>query len=420
MCKIPEPLQLLRQIRDLILQFLQRAICLKFFYCCKCSHTTERIARVCVPVKKRLHLRIIAQKGIVNLIRSECRRNRKIPPGKTFAQTEDIGCDIFVFAGKHLSSPAKSRSDLIHNQKHIVFVAQLSRVFEIARRMHEHAPRALHERFHDKSREAIRVFGDDLFQSAKTGFVTRPIAVFTSVRMRNRCGNRRKKQRAIHAVKMRDTTHADCAHRIAVIALCQMKKRVLFTTRMRALLPVLKRHLNGNFNRGRATIRIKNPAETSRRDLHQLLRKLNSGNIGQPQQRTVRHAAELLANSTVNFRNAMPMHIAPHRRKAIEIAIAVDIYEINTIAVRYNNGVLIRILLHLRERMPDNRAVDIFQMVFLLIIHRSSPIAHRRTNLPRNAGTTQFPDHAIVDKMHKRCAISKNEKDRKRKKFEAV
>ena len=369
MCQIPEPLQLLREIRDLGLQFLQRAICLKFLYRRKRSRTTERIARVRMPVKKRLHLRIIAQKGIVNLIRRQRRRHRKIPPGQPLSQAEQIGRDIFVFTGKHLARPTKTRSDLIHNQKHIVSLAQLSRVFEKTRRMHKHAPCPLHERFHDKSCEAVRVFGNNFLQRIKTRPITHPVAVFTPVRMRNGCGNRRKKQRPIHLVKMRDPPHAHRANRIAVIALRQVKKAILLSTRMRPLLPVLKRHLNRNFNRSRATIRIKNPAETPRRNLHQLLRKLNSRNIGQAQQRAMRHAVELRANSPVNLRNAMPIHIAPHRRKAIEIAIAVNIYEINTIAVRNNNGVLIRIISHLRKRMPDNRAVNILHKAFLLIGH---------------------------------------------------
>ena len=207
-----------------------------------------------MPVKKRLHLRIIAQKGIVNLIRRQRSRHRKIPPGKPLAQAEQIRRDIFVFTGKHLAGATKTRSDLIRNQKHIVPIAQLSRVFEKSRRMHKHAARALHERFHDKSREAIRVFGKSLLQGVKTRPITCPIAVFTSVGMGDGRGNRRKKQRAIHTVKMRDPPHAHRANRIAVIALRQMKKRVLLSTRMCPLLPVLKRHLNRNFNRSRPTI----------------------------------------------------------------------------------------------------------------------------------------------------------------------
>ena len=164
---------------------------------------------------------------------------------------------------------------------------------------------------------------------------------------------------------MRDAPDADRADGIAVIAVRQVEKRGFLRARILALLPVLKGHLDGDFHGCRAAVRIENPREARRREFYEFFRELNRRDIGQTQQGAVRDPVELAANRAVDFRNAMPMHIAPHGRKSVEIAIAVYVFEIDALAARDDDGFFPRVVLHLRKGMPNCGAVEAFEVAFL-------------------------------------------------------
>jgi hypothetical protein len=78
-----------------------------------------------------------------------------------------------------------------------------------------------------------------------------------------------------------------------------------------ALLPVLKRHLEGDLRRGRARVAVEDAAEARRRELDQAGRELGGRGMGEPEHGRVGDPIELLANRRVDQRMTVAVHVAP-------------------------------------------------------------------------------------------------------------
>src|SRR5262245_26818690 len=120
-------------------------------------------------------------------------------------------------------------------------------------------------------------------------------------------------------MKELDVADTDGADSVAVVGQFQMKKSIFCSGLWVALLPVLDRHFEGDFNRRRPIVGIKYPLQTFRRDLNQGLSESDRRWIGQSEQRGVRNVAELLLDGSVERRMTVPMEIDPDGRDRIEI-----------------------------------------------------------------------------------------------------
>ena len=65
-----------------------------------------------------------------------------------------------MFAGEHLPGPAEAGRDLIGDHQDIVLGAEFPDLFQISRRLHEHACRALDQGLDDEGRGLMAIFLD--------------------------------------------------------------------------------------------------------------------------------------------------------------------------------------------------------------------------------------------------------------------
>ncbi len=77
----------------------------------------------------------------------------------------------------------------------------------------------------------------------------------------------------------------------------------------------------------------------------------------------VRHFVELRADGGVDRRMTMTVDVAPQAARTVDIAAAVDVDQFAAFGPFDNKRLVFR---HLREGMPDDRAVPIAQIVALL------------------------------------------------------
>ena len=79
--------------------------------------------------------------------------------------------------------------------------------------------------------------------------------------------------------------------------------------------------------------------------------------VRQGEHRRVCDPLELVVHGLVDQRVAVPMDVAPQRRNAIEIPLAVDVDQLETVASADDGKTLIPPRLHRREGMPQVLAI---------------------------------------------------------------
>ena len=148
--------------------------------------------------------------------------------------------------------------------------------------------------------------------------------------------------------------HADRPQRIAVIGLAQGHVTGLLRLGVRPLPPILKGHLQRDFH-GRGPVVAEEDVPQARRgQIDQPLGQQDGRGVRGAEVRDVGHAVELGADGRVDARMPMTVDIAPQAADRVEIAAAVDIEDVAAFAALQNERL---ILGHLREGMPDQRAV---------------------------------------------------------------
>ena len=162
--------------------------------------------------------------------------------------------------------------------------------------------------------------------------------------------NRLKRQRRENRREAVDPADGDGTEGVAVIGLADRDELRPPLARRIGLEPVLEGHLQGRFDGARAVAREKHLLQARRRYLHQPPGKLDRGRIGEAEVRCVGHPAGLGEQRRIEARMAVAVDVAPHARRAVEIAAAVAINEGAALAPLDEKRL---VFLHLRERMPD-------------------------------------------------------------------
>jgi hypothetical protein len=214
--------------------------------------------------------------------------------------------------------------------------AQLAHRPQVARRVHDHPGRALHERLHDDRGDPVAV----LFEDAR--HVGR-VAGLGHVRV--------EQQRAKERVEEVDAADRHRAQRVAVVAHAQADE--LVALRLAAVLEVLEGHLQRDLGRRRAVVGEEDAVQPRRRDPDQPLRQLDRAGVAEAEHRRVRDAVELRLHGCVDRRMAMPEHVAPQRRDAVDVGVAVGVEEQRALATLDDRRVLGLPAAHLREGVPD-------------------------------------------------------------------
>src|SRR5579872_65850 len=96
---------------------------------------------------------VLVVERAVDGLRSDNGRQWEVAGGQTFRQTNEIGTNAGLLAGKESPGAAKSYGDLIGDEQNVVSIARLAEQLKIDRMVHAHARRTLHQRlYHDGGR----------------------------------------------------------------------------------------------------------------------------------------------------------------------------------------------------------------------------------------------------------------------------
>ena len=163
----------------------------------------------------------------------------------------------------------------------------------------------------------------------------------------------RKQQRLESRMKQLDVADAHRADRIAVIGQLEMEKGVFGPGFRMALLPVLHRHLQRDFHRRRAIVRIKHTRQPFGAMPNEFTRQLYRRRIGKTEQRGVGDFLELRLERTVERRMPMTVQIDPDGRRAIEIFSPFRIDEVGALAALNDERFFLFPFLHLGKGMPE-------------------------------------------------------------------
>ena len=127
-----------------------------------------------------------------------------------------------------------------------------------------------------------------------------------------------------------------------------------------ALLPILKRHFQRDFDRRRTVAGEEDVIEIAGREIRQPLGQPNCRVAPHAQRRAMGHAIELLANRGVDSRMMVAVDVAPHAAGAVEILAAVDVDQPAAFGPRDDERLVLR---HLREGMPMVAAIPVDELV---------------------------------------------------------
>ena len=90
--------------------------------------------------------------------------------------------------------------------------------------------------------------------------------------------------------------------------------------------------------------------------------------MGDPQQGAVGHLRQLRGEGLVQFPAPVPVEIGPQGRDPIQVAVAVEVIEVNPFPPADNQGDFFPEALHLGERMPDMLPVPLLKSLGVVTI----------------------------------------------------
>ncbi len=333
------------QQRDLRRERLERALPLEHGERRQRSGAGEWVARVRVTVEERPQLLVVAQERLVDALGRERRGERHVAAGQPLRDAHEVRRDVLLLAGEHRAGTPEAGRDLVADEQHVVLVAQRAHVAQVAVRVREDARRALHERLDDDRRDATGVLAQQRGHRLHVAGLGLPGI---------------EQQRAEARMEEVDAADGDRSDRVAVVRVAQADEAVALGHA--AMAPVLEGHLQGDLAGRRAVVGVEDALQAARSDLHEPVGELDRARMREAEHRRVRHAGELVAHGAVDRRMAVAVDVAPQRRDAVEIAVAVRVVERATLGALDDQRLLLAPALLLGERVPERPLVDRYKL----------------------------------------------------------
>ena len=237
--------------------------------------------------------------------------------------------------------------------------------------MHQDAAGGLHQWLHDDCGNGIPLLCQQLLQPVKSlrsgcrlaaGVGSRP-AVGSGREPSGQPGGRQpdclKRKRRKHRGESIDATDSDRPQRVAVIGLTEGDVAGAWPLPpCPGLQMVLKGDLEGGLGGRRAVAGKEHLRETRRYDLDQPPGQFHRGGVGEAEVGRVGNEAQLPADGSVEPRMAVAMDVAPHAGRAVDVAVARRIKQVDPLAPLDQQWL---VLGHLGEGMPDMLPIPGFQ-----------------------------------------------------------
>ena len=232
-------------------------------------------------------------------------------------------------------------------------VSQRMQGAQVLRRVHPHARRALDERLDDERGERRSLggerplrFGD---RGRQCGARVEPLLPAKDVRRRQAHG---RPDRVRHeAMKCLRVADPDRAQRVAMIRFHQ--RREARAPCVAAELVVLQGDPERDFDRRRSGVGVEDAGQSRWNDRRELVRELDRRRARETEKRRVRDATRLRPERLVERGVAMPVHVAPQRRYAIQVSSPAGIDQPAPVALDDDERILVEPVAHLGERMPQ-------------------------------------------------------------------
>ena len=236
-------------------------------------------------------------------------------------------------------------------------VAGLAEHREISGMVHAHRARALHERLDDDGRDLVRVRGERaLHLGEHPPAVGLPaVARLAQVAVGRGHGDHVHQERLVHLLVELDVADRERAERLAVIAVRERDEAPLL--RAAEVLPVVKGHLDGDFDGRRAVVRIEATGEACGQQPDERFRQLEDRRVRESREQDVLEPPELFDDRGIDARIRMAEQVDPPGADAVEIAPALEILQPDAFAARDRNERQPLVVLHLRAGMPDDGQV---------------------------------------------------------------
>ncbi len=332
----------------------------------------QRIAAVGVTVEEGPALGIFSQEGPPDFLARQGDGQGQVAAGQPLGQAEKIRSDLLVLAGEHPPGAAAADGHFVGDQQHVVLPRQFPHAAKIAGRVHHHAGGGLHQGLDDHGGDPpvfhaehtlqfFQVIGGQFFGWHAGG---RAIGVGHGQT------ERLEQQRPEHGVKPLHPADAHAPQRIAVVGVAEGQVAGLFRPRLGPLPPILEGHLEGHFHGRGAVVGEEHVGQPRRRQIDQPPGELDGLGVRRAQVGDVGDAVELPAEGRIQPRVPMAVDIAPQAADAVDIGVAVDVEEQAALGALEHQRL---VLGHLREGVPDQRAVPCLELLGRRLGHHFIP-----------------------------------------------
>ena len=326
----------------------------------------ERVGHVARPVHQRL-LGIVRPERVEHFFRRDGRRQRQRAAGERLRQRDDVGRDAGRLAGEHRAGAAEAGEHLVEDQQHVVFVGERAQALEHGCVVEFHAAGALHQRLDDNAGDGVGALGEQLVERRRLRIVVRQI---DDVMLRQQAGEQR-----VHAAF--GVAHRHGAGGVAVIAALEGDE--LPAPLHAAIDPVLRRHLERDFDRDRTGVGKEHAAEIARQQRGQPPRQRQRRLMRQPAEHHMRHLLELLGHRVPYVRLVIAVAGGPPAGDAVDQFAAVGQHDAR--ALRAHHRQRRRCGLHLGIGQPDvleAGRIPVGRFVFFAGIARHLALSYTR------------------------------------------
>ena len=349
------------EVADLRLQLCQRILVLENFQTRQSGSAPERVAAVAVPVKKRPHLRVIAEECLENPFCGQRGGQRHCAPGQALGEGQKVREHAFVLAGEHLSGATEAGHHLVEDQEHAVPVAPRAQFAQHSLGPLPHARCTLDQRLDDHPSQRT--------DGLAIEFLHRRHSTQTHDR-KLQCGK----------TVMERTDAAKTRGPCGVSMVGVLKRGKPASLGMTSKLVELDCHLQSNLDRSGSVIGEKNARKSLLwKKPDQLLRQADRRLVGKAEKRAVRELGGLVADGCDHARMGVTVDIRPDGAVAVEILSPLNVDQPAAAPLDQDHRLMPRSapVPHLREGMPQVALVSINKLRACHVrrIHRRRPQA---------------------------------------------
>lgn len=237
--------------------------------------------------------------------------------------------------------------------------------------VHAHAAGTLDQRLDNHCGDGVMVLGQGLLHGgehvARVFFPAHAFRAHVAIRTWHLDGV--EQQGLVGFGEQRHVTHRHRRHGFAVVAVGQGDEALF--VRLTAVEPVVKAHLQRDFDAGRPVIGVETPGQAFRRHLHQALGQLDHWLMAKAGEDHMFQLIDLILDALVDARVGMTEHVHPPGTHRVEVAFAFEIFQPHAFTALDRDQRQLFVIFHLGAGMPQYREIALHPLI--IQAHVQSP-----------------------------------------------